>query len=222
MNNWRSLSPTLSRSRERGGYFPHNLVGKAGGDQHLFSLDYRGKAGSVQHLPSPSLGAPKAGNPLSNKLDVDLTQGQGEREKVRARKNVQGFSLISAIFLLVVIAALGVFAVTLSTTQQQSTALDVMGVRAYQAAKSGIEWGAYQVTRNAGACAPSTTLLVAVGTLSAFTIIVECTVAPFDEAGRTVAGGNPVRVYNLISTAKQGAAGAPNYVERQMSVTIAL
>ena len=49
----------------------------------------------------------------------------------------RGFSLISAIFLLVVIAALGTFAVTLSTSQQQSAALDVLGSRAYQAARAG-------------------------------------------------------------------------------------
>jgi Tfp pilus assembly protein PilX len=64
-------------------------------------------------------------------------------------QNIQhGFSLISAIFLLVVIAALGTFAVTLSTTQQQSAAMDVLGARAYQASKAGIEWGAYQVLKN--------------------------------------------------------------------------
>src|SRR4030065_2779656 len=56
----------------------------------------------------------------------------------------RGFSLVSAIFLLVVIAALGTFAVTLSTTQQQSAALDVLGARAYQAARAGIEGGADQ------------------------------------------------------------------------------
>ena len=136
-------------------------------------------------------------------------------------KMQQGFSLISAIFLLVVIAALGTFAVTLSTTQQHSTALDVQGVRAYQAAKSGIEWGAYQVSRNAGACAATTTLPVAAGTLSALTVTVQCTASPFDEGSRTVANGNPVMVYSLVSTATLGAAGTPNYVERQMSVTIA-
>ena len=66
-------------------------------------------------------------------------------------KKQRGFSLVSAIFLLVVIAALGTFAVTLSTTQQQSSALDVMGARAYQAAQAGIEWGAFQVLPNSAA-----------------------------------------------------------------------
>lgn len=135
------------------------------------------------------------------------------------RKIQRGFSLISAIFLLVVIAALGVFAVTLSTTQQQSAALDVMGARAYQAARAGIEWGAYQVLRNAGACAANTTLPAGTlgGSLSGYTVDVTCTANPNNEVS---AATGIVTVYDLTSRATQGAVGTPNYVERQMSVSI--
>ena len=56
-----------------------------------------------------------------------------------------GFSLVTAIFLLVILASLGAFIVTVSGLQQTSSALDVQGSRAYQAARSGIEWGTYQV-----------------------------------------------------------------------------
>jgi len=56
-----------------------------------------------------------------------------------------GFSIIAAIFILVVLAALGAFMVTISTTQQVGSALDIQGSRAYQAARSGIEWGLYKV-----------------------------------------------------------------------------
>ena len=126
----------------------------------------------------------------------------------------RGFSLISAIFLLVVIAALGTFAVTLSTTQQQSAALDVLGSRAYQAARAGIEWGAYQVLIN-NAC-PNQTLAALPNTLSGFSVNVACTSYPaYNEAGTAI------NMYLLNSTASQGTAGAPNYVERQMTVTIA-
>lgn len=130
-----------------------------------------------------------------------------------ADKKQRGFSLVSAIFLLVVIAALGAFAVTLSTTQQQSSALDVMGARAYQAARTGIEWGAYQVLRNGGACAAATTLPAGTlaGTLSGFDVTVNCI--------STAHTG--VTIYQLTSTATQGAVGTTNYVERQMAVTIA-
>jgi MSHA biogenesis protein MshP len=129
----------------------------------------------------------------------------------------RGFSLISAIFLLVVIAALGTFAVTLSTTQQQSAALDVLGSRAYQAARAGIEWGAYQaLINNSCALNASNTPLPALpNTLANFTVTVSCIPAAASEASATVT------MYQLTSTAKQGAVTTPNYVERQMSVTIA-
>jgi MSHA biogenesis protein MshP len=126
-----------------------------------------------------------------------------------------GFSLISAIFLLVVIAALGTFAVTLSTTQQQSAALDVQGARAYQAARAGIEWGAFQVLRNTNCPVAPTTLPALPNTLASFTVTVLCTSTATTEAGL------PVTMFQLTSTAIQGTPATPNYVDRQMSVTIA-
>ena len=59
-----------------------------------------------------------------------------------------GFSLITAIFLLVILASLSAFIVTVSGVQQTSSALDVQGSRAYQAAHAGIEWASYQVLIN--------------------------------------------------------------------------
>jgi MSHA biogenesis protein MshP len=135
----------------------------------------------------------------------------------------RGFSLVSAIFLLVVIAALGTFAVTLSTTQQQSAALDVMGARAYQAARAGIEWGAYQVISNpAGISCPvggasNAVAMPAGSTLAPFgSVDVSCwSYAPVSEASNTVT------MYRLQSTATQGVVATPGYVEREISVTIA-
>lgn len=137
----------------------------------------------------------------------------------------RGFSLVSAIFLLVVIAALGTFAVTLSTTQQQSSALDVMGARAYQAARAGIEWGAYQMLPNsavpggfATSCRPGPTSQVIAplpNTLAGFSVNVQCASTAHSEANATVT------IYQLTSTATQGTPATPGYVERQMTVTIA-
>jgi MSHA biogenesis protein MshP len=136
----------------------------------------------------------------------------------------RGFSLISAIFLLVVIAALGAFAVTISTTQQQSAALDLLGARAYQAARAGIEWGAYQVLPNSAAVggfaancrAGATAQAVAMpGTLAGFAVNVACTSTAVSEAAATV------NVYQLTSTATLGVVATPTYVERQIGVTIA-
>jgi Tfp pilus assembly protein PilX len=66
-------------------------------------------------------------------------------------KSQYGFLLVTAIFLLVILAALGAFILTISGTQQTSSALDVQGSRAYQAARAGIDWASYQLLINAGA-----------------------------------------------------------------------
>jgi MSHA biogenesis protein MshP len=52
-------------------------------------------------------------------------------------------------------------------------------------------------------------------TLSGFNVNVECTANANSEAAATVT------MYQLTSTASQGTAATPDYVERQMTVTIA-
>jgi MSHA biogenesis protein MshP len=127
---------------------------------------------------------------------------------------LHGFALVSAIFLLVVILALGVFAVTISSIQQQNSAMDVLGSRAYQAAKTGIEWGVYQITN--GATCPLPTPTMPAGTqLSAFTVLVTCTSSTHTEGTATFS------VYQLDSVAHTGSAvGTPGYVEREIQIVI--
>ena len=133
-------------------------------------------------------------------------------------KMQRGFSLVSAIFLLVVIAALGTFAVTLSTTQHQSAAMDVMGSRAYQAARSGIEWAAYQVTTSASnapiaaPCATSFAQGSLGGTLSPFAVDVTCSAASHVEITTTI------WIYDVSAVAKAGTLGGADYIERVINV----
>jgi len=130
----------------------------------------------------------------------------------------RGFSIVTAIFLIVVLAALGAFAVSMFRVQQTTAAFDELGTRAYQAAQSGIEWGAWQVLRGPGTCAAATGNLALPGSLVLFTVTVNCTSTAHFEAG------NAVTIYQLTATAcNQPAAGAcPNpapgadYVERQV------
>lgn len=136
---------------------------------------------------------------------------------VGARRH-RGFSLISAIFLLVVIAGLGAAMLNISGTQHTSSALDVQGTRAYHAARSGIEWGVYQMANPpAAACFASPSSFVPPApTLTAFTVTVTCT--------SHAASG--VTVYQIQSTACNqpnggacpGAGGNTYYVQRRMQV----
>lgn len=139
-----------------------------------------------------------------------------------------GFALVTAIFLLVVLAGLGGFIVNIFSSQQQTSALDIQGARAYQAARAGLEWATFQLTdpenQNYGltsnftkqyVCpATPTTLTGLGGSLSSFTVTVNCTSSDHSD------GGNFVRVYYLTSLASSGGAvSSPDYVERLISLT---
>jgi MSHA biogenesis protein MshP len=133
----------------------------------------------------------------------------------------RGFSLVSAIFLLVVLSFLGVAMTTLSTTQNQSAALDVMGARAYQAARAGIEWAAYfvnmtpQGTPWAG-CVMGVQPVVLAGDLAPFTVTVDCTATSYVESGATI------WIYAVTARANTGggANNNPDYVERAIAVKL--
>lgn len=137
----------------------------------------------------------------------------GERCRPSAES---GFILPSAIFLVVILAALGGYMVTLSRTSHISGALDIQGARAYQAARAGIEWAAWQVVDPQNLqpvptpCPAATTVTFTGTTLAAFTVNVTCT--------RTLVmdGATQVAVYQVTSTATSGAVGSVDYVERQI------
>jgi len=126
----------------------------------------------------------------------------------------RGFALVSAVFVMALLALLASVMVSLSTTQQVASTRDLLGTRAYFAAKAGIEWGSYQVLQ-AGACAASSTLPALGGSAAGFTVTVACSAAgPYDEAG------SAVQVYTITSTASTGTAGAPDRAERQLRAVV--
>lgn len=137
------------------------------------------------------------------------------------RELQQGFSIVTAIFLLVVLSFLGVAMVTFSTTQHQSSAMDVLGSRAYQAARAGIEWATYQVAQSpasaavAAACATNFAAGSLGGTLSPFSVNVTCAPTSYIESGSTV------WVYDVAASATTGGtAGDQGYVERVINVKL--
>ncbi len=122
----------------------------------------------------------------------------------------RGFAAIAAVFLLVVLAALGAFMLTFSNTQQLNSAQDVQGSRAYWAARGGLEWGLASVIA-ASACPASPTGLA----LDGFSVSVSCVNQSFAE------GGSNRTLYRLTATASQGAGvGTLSYIERSVSATI--
>ena len=131
-----------------------------------------------------------------------------------------GFILPSAIFLVVILAALGGYMVALSRTSHMSGALDIQGSRAYQAARAGIEWAAWQVVNLPPVALPNPvptpcplpfpSSFTPTGTLAAFTVTVTCVRTAHDD------GGTLVEVYQVTSTAISGVPESVDYVERQI------
>jgi MSHA biogenesis protein MshP len=139
---------------------------------------------------------------------------------LRVRRSA-GSGLVTAIFLLVVLAGLAVAMVTLFTTQQASAALDEQGSRAYQAARAGIEWGLFQQHKNN--CAASTTFALPAGTsLSGFTVTVTCTQLAGSNAllDRWVIRANACTQPNPTSGTCPNQTNNPDYVARQLEVEI--
>ncbi|MYM39910.1 agglutinin biogenesis protein MshP [Duganella qianjiadongensis] len=131
----------------------------------------------------------------------------------------RGVSIVTALFLVVVLTGLAVAVVTLSTAQQTTTAQDLLGARAYEAARAGVEFGLYQNLVN-GSCVPSQNVLAG-GTLSVFTVTLTCTVAT------TPGMGSSLNVTTLTATAcnipqsgacPNGLTSSPDYVRRTVSV----
>jgi len=129
-----------------------------------------------------------------------------------------GFALITAIIILVVLAGLGAFAASFVPMQQLGSAADIQGARVLLAARSGLEWGAYQVTQGGPSCAASTsnTFPATASSLQGITVTVTC-------------DSSKAPLYKIPATAcNQPSGGAcPNtstlnvsYVERQVEMIV--
>ncbi len=106
----------------------------------------------------------------------------------RLRAASRGFAIVSAIFILVVLAALGAFIVNVSTSQHVGSALDIQGVRAYQAARAGVEWGIYQVQATPAYNFSYGTPAVAVGSANPNTRLCPASPSSFIPAAPILAG----------------------------------
>jgi MSHA biogenesis protein MshP len=140
------------------------------------------------------------------------------RNKPAAHRH-RGFALPTAIFLMVILAALGVFIARISLLQSSSSSLDALGTGAYQAARAGVEWGAFNSLRNT-TCTPSTSLTFAATALALYTATVTCSSTSTDELGVTVT------IDQISATAcneppcPNASPTSANYAERRITIVV--
>lgn len=123
----------------------------------------------------------------------------------------KGFSLVAALFLIVILAALGTFAVRSSVAQSYTVSIGMQGNRALQAANAGIEWAAWRAL-NANTCANGI-LNLAEGGLRGFRVAISCVSTNHAESGATY------QVYEVDSFAQYGTYGTADYVSRRVQAS---
>lgn len=137
----------------------------------------------------------------------------------------RGFALMMAIFMIVTLAAIAVYLVTISTGQIEAATQDEQSTRAYQAARTGVDWAAFQLLRNptsgfSTGCAggaSSQTLTLTLG-LNGFYAEVACT-----KVGSEAEGAVTLQIYRVTVTGCNSSpcgTVAPTYVERQLQLTL--
>lgn len=133
---------------------------------------------------------------------------------------------MSAIVVMLALAGIAAYTMRAASTQHASSASDMLGVRAYQAARSGLEWASYQVLKgdlSTGFCnggGTTDTITGLAGELAGFSVAVSCVRSVHSEAG------DSVRMYTVTATACNratcpGTAAEANYVERQLTMVVA-
>lgn len=135
-------------------------------------------------------------------------------------KKQQGFVLISAMVIVGMLAVFGLAMALMGSLQQRQSALDIDSAKAYQAAKTGIEWSLYQIQNPVIPPVCTTISFNAGGELARFTITVSCT------SSAVLDGENAFSMYTITSNACNnptggncpGSAAQSLGVERQLRV----
>jgi len=129
----------------------------------------------------------------------------------RTLSSVRGFSLISALFLLVVVSSLAGYLVNLSIAQQYSTALTVKALRGRHAALSGLEWVAYRINNVSSSCPSVPTSM----TIEGFDVsLTNCTASSVTEGLATY------NLFDVTVNAERGVFGDADYVNLAIRATL--
>lgn len=128
-----------------------------------------------------------------------------------APRKHRGFALIGALFVLVVLAALGAFAVRINMTQQHDADLELQQLRAEAALSSGVEYAATRLSAGAN-CANLAIENLNVGGYAV--TFIPCGNVPY------VVNLVAVNVYTVSVTSSRGAYGTPEFVSRTSIVRV--
>lgn len=122
-----------------------------------------------------------------------------------------GFTLVSTLFLLVVVAGLAGYLVNLSVAQHSSGALALNTLRGRYAALGGLEWVSYRIANVDADCPPVPSSLA----IDGFTVTLSgCTTTDVTE------GSDTYRLHDVVVRAERGAFGDADFVSLAVRATL--
>lgn len=121
-----------------------------------------------------------------------------------------GFTLVTTLFLLVVVSSLGAYMVNLATVQHSASALSVSALRARYALTSGLEWSYYRI-QAAGVCPSVPSELNIDGYRVRLTAC---------SADSVTEGLESYQMFDVSLTAERGSYGDMDYVQRRVQALL--
>jgi len=125
----------------------------------------------------------------------------------------RGVSLVTGIFLMLLMAILSAAMVSVVSTSHLNMAADIGGAQAYQAARAGAEWGLFQLDPNAQTVALPPCFADSSPLVPGHGVSVKCSNSDYTEGSRTI------RIYRITSQARTNGVRAPG-IEREVQVTV--
>lgn len=126
----------------------------------------------------------------------------------------QGFSIVMAIFILVVLGLLGVYMVRFSGVQHATSSYALQGARAYQAAKAGLGWAISKIDTGGSCVDVNAQTALTFPDIPGFTVGLGCTLASYVE------GSDNPGIYQMVAHSEFGAYGDADYISRELEVSI--
>jgi MSHA biogenesis protein MshP len=127
-----------------------------------------------------------------------------------------GFTIVGAIFLMVVLTAVSLYMVRISSVYHATNLLALQGARAYYAARSGLHWGIISAL-NPGGCPASPTVLNITNGGVDFNVTVTCAETP-----GVIEQTTPVPIYTINTNAVSAnyPLNSIDYTSRRLSATV--
>ncbi|WP_338414460.1 MSHA biogenesis protein MshP [uncultured Sphaerotilus sp.] len=140
-----------------------------------------------------------------------------------------GFGAIAAIFVLVVLASLAAAIVRLGQSTQTGSAQDILGARAWAAARAGTEWGLYQALKGSWTTCSGASQTLDLRADIGMRVTVSCSSTLYNEGENTSGAAQTLRVYTVNAVACNSTSACPDnaravqpgYIERRRQVQAA-